>query len=185
MGAQMLVSAGAAATTAPGASVASRALTAAASQNARWHEPVTQRATPAVPLAAASPAAARASSAGSMRAASSSSATWRTPRAPTRPCHRLNTASCPSRPTRSPCLFYPLYAVSRSLLDGRRCNLPIPLAPSLSGVWLPRRMMKYRERTGCQKQTAGTLFAVGTSLNCQQVLERALTADVSTHAPYR
>mmetsp|Transcript_12601 Transcript_12601/g.33257 ORF Transcript_12601/g.33257 Transcript_12601/m.33257 type:complete len:271 (+) Transcript_12601:1024-1836(+) len=74
MGAQMLVSAGAAATTAPGASVASRALTAAASQNARWHEPVTQRATPAVPLAAASPAAARASSAGSMRAASSSSA---------------------------------------------------------------------------------------------------------------
>ena len=40
--------------------------------------------------------------------ASSSSATWRTPRAPTRPCHRLNTASCPSRPTRSPCLFYPL-----------------------------------------------------------------------------
>ena len=40
--------------------------------------------------------------------ASSSSATWRTPRAPTRPCHRPNTASCPSRPTRSPCLFYPL-----------------------------------------------------------------------------
>ena len=31
-----------------------------------------------------------------------SSATWRTPRAPTRPCRRPSTASCPSRPTRSP-----------------------------------------------------------------------------------
>ena len=39
--------------------------------------------------------------------------------------------------------------------------------------------MEYRERTGCQKQTAGTLFAVGTSLNSQQVLERALTLTYS------
>ena len=59
--------------------------------------------------------------------ASSWSATWRIPRVPTRPCRRPSTASSLSRPTRSPCLFYhPLYAVSRSLLDGRRCKLPIP-----------------------------------------------------------
>ena len=46
-----------------------------------------------------------------------SSATWQIRPVPTRPCRRPSTASCPSRPTRSPCLFYPLYAVSRSLLD--------------------------------------------------------------------
>ena len=96
--------------------------------------------------------------------ASSWSATWRIPRVPTRPCHRPSTASSLSRPTRSPCLFYhPLYAVSRSLLDGvtggRRCKRPSPA--SLSGVWLPRRMMEHRERTWCQKQIAGTLFGFG------------------------
>ena len=92
--------------------------------------------------------------------ASSSSATWRTPRAPTRPCRRPSTASCPSRPTRSPCLFYPLCAVSRSLLDGRRCNLPIPLAPSLSGVWLSRGVV-LRARLVQTKKDAAILVCAG------------------------
>ena len=52
----------------------------------------------------------------------------------------------------------------RAVVDAKR-----PSPASLSGVWLPRRMMEYRERTWCQKQTAGTLFGFGTSLNCQQV----------------
>ena len=63
----------------------------------------------------------------------------------------------------------------RAVVDTKR-----PCPASLSGVWLPRRMMEYRERTWCQKQTAGTLVGFGTSLNLPTGLERALTADVLT-----
>ena len=50
----------------------------------------------------------------------------------------------------------------RAVVDAS-AHPPLPL----SGVWLPRRMVECRERTGCQKQTAGTLFGFGTSLNRQ------------------